>query len=186
MEDSARLLTFAKARWRADADALGVEDAYKWLFHAARGGEHAVTDASGPQAWLDREWETLGKPRPGERLIDPLRPDGAIVRLNLRPYRAAGGGKDALLAAFVASAREFRADPAAFAAAWRALGAALPPYLARAEWERLDREASGGGYPAVHHSPAYQRARRPAYRVLTGARADRLREELARKGTGRG
>lgn len=159
-----------------------VEDAYKWLFQATRGGEHAVSDETGPRRWLASEWKTLGPSAPGEPLVVPLRPDGAVVRLNLRPYRARGGGQEALLSAFLASARRFEADPAAFRAAWRELGERLRKgprgRLDRDGWERLDAEASGAGYPALHHHPAYAAAARPAYRVLTGAEAQALVERL--------
>ena len=40
-----------------------------------------------------------------------------------------------------------------------------------AEWRRLDREMRARGYPAIHHSPEYENARRPAYRVLPAAQA---------------
>lgn len=38
--------------------------------------------------------------------MDPLSPDGGIVRVNLRPYIAAGGDPSALLAAFIRTADE--------------------------------------------------------------------------------
>jgi hypothetical protein len=177
-EKTARLLAFARDRWRGDVD-LRIEDAYKWLFHATQGGEHAITDPEGPRAWLEREWATLGKPLPGDRLVEPLRPDAAVVRLHLRPFRAQGGKPDELLTAFVVSARAFRADRTGFAAVWRALGDALKAEplnkaLTRADWERLERETASEGYPAIHHSAHYEAVRKPAYRVLTAEQAKRL------------
>lgn len=159
-----------------------VEDAYKWLFQATRGGEHAVADDTGPRRWLDAEWLTLGPPLPGEPLVVPLRPDGALVRLNLRPYRVRGGSKDALLAAFVASARGFRSDPASFLAAWeelrRRLARSPRGHLTLEAWERLDAEARRAGYPAVHHHEAYAASLRPSYRVLTADAAKLIGVEL--------
>lgn len=180
----ADLVAFARARWQEDGAGPGIEDAYKWLFHATQGGEHAVTSPDGPRAWLDREWETLGAPRESEPLVEPLRRDGRVVRLHLRPFRARGGDKAALLAAFVASARSFRADRAAFAAAWDALGSSLkqapaPPHLTPAEWRRLDAATRTRGFPALHHGARYEKAARPAYRVLTGEEARRLTKALS-------
>ena len=113
----------------------------------------------------------------------PLTLDGRIGRLNLRPYRAQGGAPDALLAAFLADAKSFDASPARLRAAWRALGRDLKKqpvgHLTWAEWQRLDREMRARDYPANHHSPEYERARQPAYRVLTGAAARRLLEPAA-------
>jgi hypothetical protein len=165
---------FFLARAPADPE-LRIADAYKWLFHAARGGEHAVDNQTAVRLWLDREWETLGPPFPEEPLWTPLTADGRIGRLNLRPYKAQGGSRDALLAPFFAGAESFDADPARFRAAWRALGRALQAqpagFLTYSEWQRLDAEMRMRGYPACHHSPEYEQARQPAYRVLPAATA---------------
>lgn len=162
------LIDFAWRVWSQDPE-VRIEDAYKHLFHATRGGEHAIQSAEGPRAWLDREWATLEAPRKGEPLWEPLRPDGAIGRLHLRPYRAAGGSLKHLLDAFVASAQRFQSDKADFVRAWREFGERLREReigrLTRKEWERLDKQM-GPGYPAIHHSPEYEAARKPAYRVL--------------------
>ncbi len=168
---------FFLAQARADPD-LRIEDAYKWLVHATRGGEHAVENEFAARQWLDQEWSTLGPPQPDEPLWIPLTPDGRIGRLNLRPYKAQGGSPDALHAAFLAGAQAFDADPARFRAAWKALGRALNNqpvgHLTSAEWQRLDREMRAEDYPALHHSPAYVAARAPAYRVLPADKAQPL------------
>jgi hypothetical protein len=168
---------------QAGADPeMRIEDAYKWLFHATRGGEHAVASEIAARQWLDREWATLGPPRPNEPLWTPLAADGRIGRLNLRPYRALGGSPDDLHAAFVEGARTFDESPAAFRAAWQALGRELSRnprnHLTRAEWKRLDRAMRAKNYPAIHHSAAYGAARNPAYRVLPAALAEPLLDSL--------
>jgi hypothetical protein len=172
---------FFLAQAAADPE-LRIADAYKWLFHAARGGEHAIQNEFAVRQWLDREWETLGPPQPGEPLWLPLAADGGVGRLNLRPYRAQGGAPEPLLAAFLAGAQSFDADPARFRAAWRALGRALKSrpqgHLTYFEWKRLDREMRAKDYPAVHHSPEYEQARQPAYRVLPVAEARKLMDSL--------
>ncbi len=175
---------FFLARAAADPD-LRIEDAYKFLFHATRGGEHAVDNEAAARLWLDREWAALGPPRPGEPLWEPLAADGRLGRLHLRPYRARGGNPADLHAAFVAGARAYDADPARFRKSWQALGRELQKqpvgHLTRAEWKRLDRARRAQRYPAIHHSPEYERARRPAYRVLPAAQARPLLEALGRE-----
>ena len=42
------LLAFAETRWRAQPETR-IEDAYKWLFHATLGGDHAVRDPRVPR-----------------------------------------------------------------------------------------------------------------------------------------
>lgn len=167
------LASFAHAALAREAEA-GVEDAYKWLSHATRGGEHAAPSERAARAYLEREWETLGPPRAGEPLLVPLRPDGAIVRVNLRPFRAAGGDREALLAAFLESARRFVPEPELFVAAWRSFGAVLAGEdgpMGRAAFGRLDRESEAAGWPVIHHGRSYAAAHVPAYRVLTGEAA---------------
>ena len=179
--DAAELARFAWSHLR-DEPTAGVVDVYKWLFQAARGGEHAAPSEEAARTWLEAEWATLGPPLPGEPLVVPLRPDGAVVRLNLRPYKASGGDPAALLKAFLSSARGFRPDPALFVAAWRSFGAELQAGRAAvsdgASFAGLERASEKEGWPARHHGAAYAAARKPAYRVLTGEEAARLARAL--------
>ena len=181
------LLPFALDAFASDPETR-IEDAYKWLFQAANGGEHAVPDEESARAWLDREWNSLGPPVPGEPLVVPLRPEGAIVRLNLRPYRERGGAAGDLLDAFLRSARAFEPDPGLFRESWNAFGERIRSQplgpLNGPEWQKLDAAMREKGYPAVHHSRSYSSARRPAYRVLTKDEAERLVARL-REGTPR-
>jgi hypothetical protein len=179
--DASALARFAWDSLRNEP-AAGAVDAYKWLFQAARGGEHAAPSEAAARKWLEAEWSTLGPPLPGEPLVVRLRPDGAVVRLNLRPFKASGGDPDALLRAFLASAREFHADPDLFVAAWRAFGGELERGRAAgidaSSFAELDRASESEGWPARHHGPAYAAARKPAYRVVTGEAAARLASGL--------
>jgi hypothetical protein len=165
----------AEPEWR-------IEDAAKWLVHATRGGEHAIASEFAARQWLENEWAALGPPQDNEPLWVPLTPDGRIGRLNLRPYQTQGGDLDALHAAFIAGAETFDADSRRFLRAWRSFGrllAAAPQgHLTHAEWKRLDRDWRAQGDPAIHHSPDYRDARRPAYRVLPLAQAQPLLDSL--------
>ena len=149
---------------------MRIQDAYKWLYHATLGGEHAVTSEDGPRRWLDREWPTVGGPLKGEQEVLPLTPDGKLVRINLRPYKARNGDKEMLLWAFVLSAQKFRSDKREFVREWDALGARLmtSPWkqLTHKEWGRLDDSVRKDGFPAIDHSHTYQTKYKPAYRVI--------------------
>ena len=172
---------FFLAQAPADPE-LRIEEAYKWLFHATRGGEHAIENPTTARQWLEQEWTTLSPPFPDEPLWIPLDPEGQIGRLNLRPYRERGGSPDALHAAFVAGALSFDSSPKRFRQAWTALGRALrnqpQGHLTRAEWLRLDRHMRPKGFPAIHHSAPYRTAHQPAYRVLPAAQAQPLLDAL--------
>jgi len=163
------LLDHAFEQWKATPE-MRIEDAYKWLFHATLGGEHAVTNTDGPRRWMDREWVTLRASQKDEAEITNLTPDGSVIRVNLRPYKDSGGDKEMLLWAFVFSAERFNANKSDFIEAWNELGSALRHkpigYLTISEWYRLDRETIPLHYPAIHHSPEYEKKYKPAYRVV--------------------
>lgn len=164
------LLDYSIEQWRSRPQ-MRAEDAYKWLFHATMGGEHAISDESGPRAWMDGEWKTLTAPLPEEAEIEELTPDGSVIRVNMRPFRARGGDKSILLKAFIDSAHEFKADKTGFTSAWGALGIRLSKApimkISRADWTRVDTEMKAHGYPAIDHSEVYEKTYRPAYRVVT-------------------
>ena len=178
------LLDFAIPKWKADK-AVRIEDTYKWLYQATRGGEHAAPDRDGARQWLDSEWSSLSDADSDEKLIDPLCPDGEIVRINLRKFKASGGTEDDILDAFLASAAEYRATVNEFTAAWFELGKRLKKkgfgQVTRSVWENLDAKMKAKNYPAVHHSEDYNKLRKPAYRIVTKIEADKLAAKLKRR-----
>ncbi len=145
-----------------------VEDLYKLLHQSAMGSEHAVTDEAAVQEWLTRELRLIGS-GPEEPLLDPISPDGEILRVHLRPYVRHGFGHRLLLGAFLRTAREFRGAQELIAH-----HAQIAVSLAREGNLRIPGETISGffeemrakGFPAVHHSPMYQECYRPAYRVV--------------------
>jgi hypothetical protein len=145
------------------------QDLYKLLHQAAMGSEHAVSDREAARLWLFREIETLESPGPEEPLMEPLSPDGQLVRVNLRPFVRMGGDAAVLSEAFVQTSNLYTADPATLErycdqAVTLAREGALP--FAASELEALFTRQEQQGYPAVHHSEGYADAYRPAYRVV--------------------
>lgn len=163
------LIDFALPKWKAD-EKVRIEDAYKWTYQATRGGEHAVPDSESARKWLDDEWQTSDRLW-GVQLWEPLCKGGEIGRMNLWPFKARGGEQSNLLAAFLASSREYRSDGTNFIAAWNELGKRLKKKsygsLNYKDWSKLDAEMKAKKYPAVHHSDVYNKANQPAYRILT-------------------
>jgi len=148
--------------------AMRVEDVYKLAHQACLGSEHAVRDRAQAERWLERELAQLGD-GPPEPTIDPIAPDGRIVRVHLRPFLAAGGDASGLLDAFVRTANGFRGSHERLRSAWATVEAlaadgSLP--VSRTETEAFGRRMNDAGHPAVHHSAAYGAAYRPAYRVV--------------------
>ena len=147
---------------------MRAQDLYKLALQAAMGSAHIVRDTAEAREWLDREAKDLPG-GPAEPVEDMLSPDGAIVRVNLRPYLAAGGDLAALAAAFTRTARVYRGSQArlrAYLACVERMARAgrLPPEAAdvRPYFAQMRRR----GYPTPAHSPRYVQAYRPAYRVV--------------------
>ncbi len=146
------------------------QDVYKLAFQAAMGSRHFGLDSAMAAAWLDREIAALGD-GPPEPVRDTISPDGRMVRVNLRPYLAAGGSRAALLAAFVRTARGFGGSPAGlrrYLTEIERMAAEGRIPLARAAVHAYFQRMRAQRYPAVEHSAAYEAAYRPAYRVVLG------------------
>lgn len=147
---------------------MQVADLYKLLHQATWGSGHAVLEKQAARDQLERESKEMGG-GPEEPLLDPLPPDGELVRVHLRPYLASGKDLGALLQAFVRTAYEWRGSLEML----ERYGAAAACF-AEAEQGRLDpkkieaffAKMEAQGFPAVHHSETYSSLYRPAYRVV--------------------
>jgi len=154
----------AFAQYRTTYPEARAVDLYKFAHHGILGSEHAVRDTVPVRAWMSRELSQLAagaisRTHPvADPLVEPLPPDGRFVRVHLRPFLSQHGNADALLRAFMATANAARGDTARFACAEAALGASPARALIAAKRHE--------GFPAVHHSPEYERAYGPAYRVI--------------------
>ena len=159
-----RLLTAQVLRY----PQMEIQDLYKLIFQASFGSEHEVGDFEVARGRLMRELREL-TPGPEEPVADPVCPDGRIVRINLRPYLANGGDPAALFEAFVRTGREYRGAGATLQRYWcyaeRMATAGLLAFAPEA-LQGFFAKMRAAGFPAVHHSPAYTTAYRPAYRVV--------------------
>lgn len=150
---------------------MQIEDLYKLCHHACMGSEHAITNKSGVRDWLTRELEEMG-PGPDDPLIDEIASDGRIIRVHLRPFVRAGGDPETLLDAFLKTANEFEKDETLM----RSYGGVVHKMYEAGELPRslsvfnqFFTQKLKEGFPAVHHSPIYEVAYRPAYRVVARA-----------------
>ena len=148
--------------------AMQLADVYKLLHQAALGPGHAMDNPAAARKRLDEELEALGE-GPNEVLQDVISPDGKLARIHLRPFLAAGGDAGALHRAFVGTANSYPASPDKLAKFCGCLGdlagAGGIPY-ARSDVLAYFDNIARAGYPPVHHSEIFQRAYRPAYRVV--------------------
>ena len=159
-------------RWHADRyPDLGVEDLYKLLHQSVAGPAHAIEDPEMARQWLEREWSGLDEPLDTEELYEPLSSDGRLVRVNLRPWRAAGHTPAPVLNAFVQTAGNLPPDTAKIRTELDALAACSDRLsdglsLSASEIHAFFSDRARDGYPAIHHSESYEREYRPAYRVV--------------------
>lgn len=165
----------------ADSGSFGIEDLYKLLHQAYLGPGHAIPSREEAAAYLHDEWASLSGPLDGEPLLEVLAEGAPFVRLHMRPYRAQGGTEDSLLVAFLRSAAT-PVDSISFRRAWGLARARIEGgeiHLSLAAYDAADAELRPLGFPAIHHSPAYQRRFQPAYRVIGLPEAGQLLAWLA-------
>lgn len=151
--------------------AMQLADVYKLIHQASMGSEHAIRDAESTRNWLTRELAEMsdgcratsrhGFPEP---LLDPLSDETGIIRVHLRPYVASGGDPAWLLDAFIRTANEFHGDTQTLETCWHA--AARLGRFPLVEMDEFIQPLRAKNYPAIHHSPEYQRRYCPAYRVV--------------------
>jgi hypothetical protein len=158
---------------------LDETDVYKLLHQAVFGPGHAVKNLKAAREWLERESEIL-KPRSGEPLVENVHPQGAVVRLHLRPYLAVRGSLSRLLDAFIQSSKAVVGNPATMAEWWRVFertvdeGGALANRFDARNIALLGRTRERENWPAMQHSPRFDRTYHPAYRVLAFPLAETL------------
>ena len=149
--------------------ALQPADAYKLLHQATLGSEHAMPSRAMAEQWLAREIAALPA-GPAEPLVDTLGAGGRFARIHLRPFIASGGTPDSLLNAFVRTAQEATRDTIQLACALDAVRQMTTSGATSWTADSVDRllgETRAAGYPAMHHSDAFEAAYHPAYRVVS-------------------
>lgn len=144
------------------------EDVYKLAYQAALGSEHMVNHRQQTQERLLAELAGL-EGGSADLLLEPLRADGSLVRVNLRPFVQYALPAEPLVEAFMRTATEplggvtllqsLLAEAAL--AAWRG-GIGITPE----EMETCVKRLSASGFPAIHHSDIYTQLYHPAYRVV--------------------
>ncbi len=145
-------------------------DLYKLLYQGVRGPEHILTDPEAFKERLVEEWDGLD-PANGDPLWESIRPDGSLLRLNLRPFKAAGGRLDELATGCLEAGRCSWGTPAELKLTWDLMttairedslsGLVLADIVAFTAW--LEEKV----FPPVHHSERYRKLYRPAYRLVT-------------------
>ena len=150
-------------------------DWYKLLYQGVFGVGHILGESS-----YNRLVEEAGRVRDlgprNEPIIERVSPDGAVVRVNLRPYVRTGGSLEALYEAMQASSGMAGA-PVHFIRLWRRfkrLAGGLGVALDEVEVCELDDMLAERGPVTMHHTPEYREAYYPAYRVVNVLELERV------------
>ena len=148
--------------------AMQIQDLYKLVYQAAMGNEHLLTDSAMVHDYLIKELASI-EASTAEPLLEEISSDGAVVRLNLRPFKARNGDHHALMQAMMQTARTFLGSQERLEQHMgyleRMADSGAIPFDANAA-KSYFQEMREQGYPAVHHSIAYKENYSPAYRVI--------------------
>ncbi len=146
-----------------------VQDVYKLIYQGAMGPEHLVDN---PQEFARRfevEWASL-LPARQERLLEAVRKDGTLYRLNLRPYKADDKPVEWLVPLFLQTCGLIQGSKEALIKTWsNFVGLAeqgLTEDFMVHEVRRFSKWLEREDYPPVHHSQVYRREYQPAYRLI--------------------
>ena len=143
--------------------AMQIQDLYKLVYQATMGNEHLMTDSAAAHGYLIHELESI-QASAAAPLLEEISPDGEVVRLNLRPFKARHGDHRVLFQAMLQTARTFQKSPEQLERHLRELEKTAP--FDAVKMQAYFREMREQNYPATHHSAAYEEKYKPAYRVL--------------------
>ena len=147
---------------------MEMQDWYKLLHQGAMGNRHLGVEDSLVLNFLLAEWQAI-EASDTEPLLEYITPDSTMLRLNLRPYKGAGGNPERLFDAMKRTWNILEPDP-------QKLQQHIEQLHELAQQEKLSippaaidsflQQMQQAGYPAIHHSERYMNAYNPAYRVL--------------------
>lgn len=151
---------------------MQLEDTYKLIYQAVLGSEHLVSSVEEFSRYLQLEYQSL-QPDPHQQLFEPLRPDGSLFRLNLRPYKSRQLGFSRLIHPLLGTPKLLSGSQAELIATWQAFSQLCQQgYLAVfdvgavGQFTQLLEQQS---FPAMHHSTTYRRLYQPAYQLIAAS-----------------
>ncbi len=150
---------------------MELRDFYKLLYQGVMGSEHLLTSAENYTQNLQAEFRLI-QPEAGQRLLEPVRRDEALFRLNLAPVKARHLDLDRLTPSFLETAQIVRGTKSELRAVWTAfVELCIHGHICNFDANvilRFSKRLEGADYPATHHSEVYRQAYKPAYRLIAG------------------
>jgi hypothetical protein len=120
------------------------------------------------RAFLMKEWNAV-KADINEPLSDPICPNGKMIRINLRPYKALHGDLETLWIALIESAKITSNNPDFIKTLWGQFKDSCKNQVFHFDPKDLvlfDKKLEKRNYPVMHHSKIYREKYHPAYRVI--------------------
>ncbi len=151
-------------------------DVYKLIFQGVYGVSHIITGKAKEYLWEEAGRIPL-EDYPDRPLIEPVSPDGSMVRVNLRPFLRRNLSLDVLFRVMTASAT-MTGNNEKFIELWKVFVNIVESGELTMEWELIKEirdSIDKNGINPMHHTEPYRQAYYPAYRVV---RLDLFREEF--------
>ena len=144
-------------------------DVYKLLYQGAMGPEHMVATQQEFARRLEAEFAIL-TPSLEQRLLEPVRADQALFRLNLRPFKSRPEHSETLISLLLQTSKLVSGSKAELVETWTV----FTQLCKHGEMDAFQAEAvqqfsqwlKHEDYPTVHHSEAYRSNYIPAYRLI--------------------
>ena len=142
------------------------QDLYLLTYQSSMGGRYTTQDSAALLLSLVSELDSL-RPSSKESLSFVISPDGEIIRLNLRHYKALNGNPRQLLHAMLQSGTKEKTDR--LKEYWGFITELAKqekiPFKPR-DLKKYMKEMESRHFPTVEHSYAYRKLYKPAYRVI--------------------
>lgn len=151
---------------------MEVQDIYKLLYQGLMGSEHGVASQEEYTYFLEKEYESV-QSNPAQQLFEPVRADGALYRINLRPLKSRKMHLDELVPLLIETAGVVRATKLDLRNTWELFTNLFSQMhlstIDVANLENFTQHLEKMDYPVMHHSQLYSQAYMPAYRLIGAA-----------------
>ena len=142
------------------------QDIAKLCYQAAHGAEHLLSDLDRARGYFMREFEAT----PVDDTVPLIEPiSDTVARVNIAAWKARGLSPDTLFDLFAATATvsgEGEARLVEYLAEAEAFLTQAETQISPEDWQAFSAWYAQNGRPAIHHSEAYRRAEKPAYRIV--------------------
>lgn len=149
---------------------MELRDVYKLLYQGVMGSEHLLTSQDEFTRYLSDEFEQI-QPDPTQHLLEPIRPDEILLRINLRPYKSRQLKTDLLAQFLIKTAQMITGTQAELRTTWaifvQLCHDSQVNIFDKTAVDLFSRRLDELNYPAMHHSEPYNREYQPSYRLLS-------------------